>query len=490
MRTEKLVSSILLGCLGFLIPSAGFSQDQPAGERRLLYVATPGIRDELQYGGHGVLVFDIDRGHKFVKRIPFGGLDQAGRPLNVKGIAASASTGWLYVTTLEHLICIGLKSERVHWEKSYEGGCDRLALSPDGKTIYLPSLEKDHWNVVDAEDGKVMAKIVTNSGAHNTIYGPDGRKVYMAGLKSPLLRIADTEKHQIEKTVGPFSNVIRPFTVNGSQTLCFVNVNNRLGFEVGDLRTGKVLHQVDVTGYQQGPVKRHGCPCHGIGLTPDGKELWLVDGANCCVHVFDAKRMPPKQTESIKFRDQPGWITFSIDGRFAYPSTGDIVDTKTHKVVGGLRDEKGRDVQSEKLLEIDFRGNEPVRAGNQFGISRGPFDSAKALGKNAISPADAAKEEGNARIITVEFLVKSCHPVVPDGKCFRLFSKPSFTDKDVFAVHLTEKAVKKLGNKDLKELYLGKKIRVTGKVQGVVFSSAARTCPGIFVDDPDNVTIQ
>ena len=52
--------------------------------RRLLYVATPGVRNYLEYGGHGVLVFDIDAGHKFVKRIPTAGLDEAGKPLNVK----------------------------------------------------------------------------------------------------------------------------------------------------------------------------------------------------------------------------------------------------------------------------------------------------------------------------------------------------------------------------------------------------------------------
>ncbi|HYE72791.1 MAG TPA: hypothetical protein VEF04_05645, partial [Blastocatellia bacterium] len=35
-----------------------------AKERRLLYVATPGIRNYLEYGGHGLLVFDIDNGHR------------------------------------------------------------------------------------------------------------------------------------------------------------------------------------------------------------------------------------------------------------------------------------------------------------------------------------------------------------------------------------------------------------------------------------------
>ena len=170
--------------------------------------------------------------------------------------------------------------------------------------------------------------------------------------------------------MGPFSDFIRPFTVNGNQTLCFVNVNKLLGFEVGDITTGKMLHRVEVNGYKKGKVKRHGCPSHGIGMTPDEKELWVSDAANRRLHIFDATVMPPKQIVSIALRDEPGWVTFSIDGSLAYPSTGDVIDTRSRKILTGLRDEAGRDVQSEKLLEIDFRGNQPIRAGDQFGIGR------------------------------------------------------------------------------------------------------------------------
>jgi hypothetical protein len=45
-----------------------------------------------------------------------------------------------------------------------------------------------------------------------------------------------------------------------------------------------------------------------------------------------------------------------------------VIDVKQHKVVAGLKDEQGREVQSEKLLEIDFDGEQPVRAGDQFGV--------------------------------------------------------------------------------------------------------------------------
>jgi len=338
-------------------------------ERHFLYVAVPGIRNYVEYGGIGIIVYDIDNAYKFIKRIPTWDVS-SGEPENVKGIAASAKTGRIYVSTTKRLGCFDLTTDKKLWEKAYDGGCDRLAISPDGRTLYVPSLEGPHWNVVDALTGDVIAKIEPNSGAHNTIYGYDGSHAFLAGLKSKLLSVADTKKHAVVKKVGPFGDVIRPFTINGSETLCFVNVNELLGFEVGDLKTGKMLHRVEVAGYQKAPTKRHGCPSHGIALTPDEKELWLTDAANSSLHIFDATAMPPKQMTSIRLRDQPGWITFSIDGRTAYPSTGDVVDARTKRIVATLEDEAGRHVQSEKLLEIVFAGGKPVRAGDQFGIGQ------------------------------------------------------------------------------------------------------------------------
>ena len=117
-------------------------------------------------------------------------------------------------------------------------------------------------------------------------------------------------------------------------------------------------------------MKRHGCPSHGIGLTPDEKELWLSDGHNSRMHVFDMTVEPPKQIASLPLREQPGWVTFSLDGRFAYPSTGEVFDAKKKKLVVALKDEKGREVHSEKMIEIVFKEGVPVRTGDQFGLGR------------------------------------------------------------------------------------------------------------------------
>ncbi len=336
--------------------------------RRFLYVAEPGIRNYVEYGGIGVLVYAIDKGYEFVRRIPTFTPAEGRPPENVKGIAASARTGRLYVSTIGRLGCIDLTNDRLLWQKELEGGCDRLAISPDGTLLYVPSFEGPHWNVVDAMSGERVAKVVTDSGAHNTVYGRDGSRVYLGGLRSPVLSIADPKTHTVVHTVGPFSNSIRPFTVNADQSLCYVNVNELLGFEIGDIRTGKKLHRIEVQGYRKGPVKRHGCPSHGVGLTPDEREIWLCDGHNNAVHVFDNTVMPPKQIATIPVRDQPGWITFSIDGTHAYPSTGEVFETRTKKRIVALQDEAKREVGSEKLLEVAFEGERPVRAGDQFGI--------------------------------------------------------------------------------------------------------------------------
>ncbi|MBO0697842.1 MAG: hypothetical protein J2P46_05585, partial [Zavarzinella sp.] len=299
-----------------LAPISALAGGLPDG--RYLYVACPGIRDLPEFGGAGVLVFDIDHEHKFVKRIATPE-SKAAHPDNMKGVCASSATGRLYFTTPKKLYCLDLTTEETLWEKSLPQGCDRMSMTPDGKVLYVPSFEKDIWNVVDAGTGDVIATIETKSGSHNTVVGLDGSRMYLAGLKSPVLTVADTQTHKVVATVGPFAAAIRPFTVNGAQTLVYVNVNECLGFEIGDLKTGKKLYRVEVSGFKKGPVKRHGCPSHGIGLTPDEKELWVVDAFNQRIHVFDNTVMPPKQTVSIALREQPGWVTFSLDGKYGYP---------------------------------------------------------------------------------------------------------------------------------------------------------------------------
>src|SRR5687768_14402674 len=141
MKLQKSILCILL----LFCALAPISTTASAADRHFLYVASPGIRNYLEFGGVGILVFDMDAGYKFVKRIPTWEVAAGQAAENVKGIAANARTARIYVSTPKRIAAFDLLSDRKVWDKEFDGGCDRMALSPDGRTMYVPSFEGPHW---------------------------------------------------------------------------------------------------------------------------------------------------------------------------------------------------------------------------------------------------------------------------------------------------------------------------------------------------------
>src|SRR5262249_51789178 len=215
---KTIAARLLLGLLLLASSVMARAAEPAAGEKHYLYVVCPGIRNLLEYGGAGILVFDADNDHGFVKRIETPA-SKADQPDNIKGGCAGAAPKRLYFTTTVKLSCVDLVSEKTLWEKALPQGTDRMSMTPDGKVVYVPSFEKDIWNVVDAASGDVITSIETKSGSHNTVVGLDGSRMYLAGLKSPILRVADTKTHKVVQEVGPFGNVIQPLTVTAAQPL-------------------------------------------------------------------------------------------------------------------------------------------------------------------------------------------------------------------------------------------------------------------------------
>src|SRR3954467_307439 len=95
---------------GALVTPLAASARGEAKVSRLLYVVCPGIRDYPEFGGAGILVFDIDAGHKFVKRIPTDA-SKVAKPRNIKGVVASPATRKLHFTTPETLYSVDLVTE-------------------------------------------------------------------------------------------------------------------------------------------------------------------------------------------------------------------------------------------------------------------------------------------------------------------------------------------------------------------------------------------
>jgi len=354
-----LVVSLMIVGASSLPAAYGYNAQQ---EQRYLYVALPGSDDADPDRSVRILVFDITHAHRFVRRIPLWPAEGGEDSETVRGTAASPRTGRLYISTTRRLAAIDLKTDTVLWQQRYEDHCcERIAVSPDGQTVYAPAFGSAKWYVVHAATGQLRATIGVTGWPRDTKYSSDGRRTYLAAWESPILSVSDTARHEVVKTVGPFSASLCPFTVNAKATLAFANVDGLVGFEVGDLQTGLILDRVAADGYDKDAAAKYECPSHGIAFTPDERELWVADGVRNRLLVFDARVYPPTPLASIALTSQPRWIAFSRDGRSAYASTGDVVDAAARKIAGALNDAAGATVKSEHFLEIDFLEGQPIR---------------------------------------------------------------------------------------------------------------------------------
>ena len=268
------------------------------GEKHLLYAAVPGIRNYLEYGGIGRARLRHGR------RAPAGAADSRRSrsrtgvaPENVKGIAASAATGRLYVSTIRRVAAIDLAHRQDGLEQDLRRG-RRPHRAVAGRQDSLRSLARraalarrrrgDRRRHREDRHRLGRAQHDLRSRRHACL----SRRT--EAPQSWPLPIPKT--HKVVGGVGPFSSAIRPFTINNAQTLCFVNVNGLLGFEVGDIQ-----HRQDAAPRARCPATTRArssgtaAPATGSALTPDEKELWLADGANSRLHIFDATVMPPTQ---------------------------------------------------------------------------------------------------------------------------------------------------------------------------------------------------
>ncbi len=181
-----------------------------------------------------------------------------------------------------------LLTDKVVWQKDYPVGVDSFALTPDGNTMFMPGGEGEGapwWYVIKTATGRAVARIDGGSYPHNTIVSLDGKRAYLGPRGDPWVTVVDAKTYRVIRKVGPLRESERPFTINRKQTLVFTTASLSRGFQVSSIRTGKVLYTVDFGTY---PKDFHiSTASHGISLSPDEKQVWVIDAVSNVVRAFD-----------------------------------------------------------------------------------------------------------------------------------------------------------------------------------------------------------
>ncbi len=390
----------------------------PAAEEHLLYVARA-QRDRTGFRNlkPSIEVFDIDRAHQLIKVIPLTAPQGTTPVMGIRGITGSAATHTLYISHYGsykdlrpgrelsgYVLALDMETDEVLWNHALPSSVDRGAVTPDGATLFMPSGElatTPFFYTIDAATGleELERRIPVAPYTHNTVITLDGARVFMTAFGGwgnttfePFIHIADTQSGEVIQKVGPFSAHVRPITINGAGTLVFANVNNLIGFQVGDVMSGEVLYTTRAPVEKDKKSGHKADISHGISMTADESEIWVVDQINSGVHVFDVSGLPESPPVWKQYIDthngdekdadgnylygedgivgQPGWIMSSYDGTYLYPESGEIIDSKNKQVIGNLVGANGKYVHSRFALEVNMREGKVLRVGDQQGVGR------------------------------------------------------------------------------------------------------------------------
>jgi hypothetical protein len=351
-----------------------------SGVSHLEYVVQDGI----------ISIYDMDNEFKLLKTIS---LPQT--KAEVRGVSVAPSTHLMFISFggdggstgpngngTGSVLAYDLLSEKVIWEVHLATGIDSGQVSPDATRLYMPIGENSAsniWNILNTENGAVIGTIKGGAAPHNTVASPDGGYVYLDARQSRYLDAYETATGKV-KEIGPMVNTVRPFTVNGSNTLAFTSATEFDGFQVSSITTGKVLFTVSFAAYPKGfPFTT---ASHGVSLSPDESQLWVLDAVHKELQVWNVagvkEGIAPSQigvialagltgTEAGCVYDcgRGGWLQRSTDGRYVFVGdSGEVIETATRKVLTTLPTL----AQTKKTIEVDWQGGVPVATSGRSGV--------------------------------------------------------------------------------------------------------------------------
>lgn len=204
---------------------------------------------------------------------------------------------------------------------------EQLAVSADGRKLYIASEDTGQAVVMDAETGAQLATMEVGGEPEGVTLSPDGRWVYMTSEEDHQIAVIDT---QTDKVVATLNVGLRPrfteFSDDGA--LAFISAENDGTVTVADARNHRVLHTWKLEGGDMiRPV--------GMTVSHDGKLLYTVTGRGKQLVAIDVAT--GKQVAAVEVGPRPWGVAISPDGKTLYTANGSsddvsVVDAATMQV--------------------------------------------------------------------------------------------------------------------------------------------------------------
>ncbi len=208
---------------------------------------------------------------------------------------------------------------------------DHLAVTPDGKRLFVSALPGTKVYALDAASGHIEGAYEAGDWPHVLEISPDGEYVYSGSLGNQLLPYGhDTSVHQL--TVAEvhslrvihayrFAEGVRPFAFVSHTHLLVLQLSYLNGFAIFDLNTGRTTRTV---GLPLSPAAKRLLPQdypnqaahHGIAVSDDGQTV--CDAGTISNYVALVPLASRRARKIIPVGVAPAEALTSLDGRYCF----------------------------------------------------------------------------------------------------------------------------------------------------------------------------
>ncbi len=205
---------------------------------------------------------------------------------------------------------------------------EQVAVSRDGRRLFVASEDTGRALVIDARQGGVLASLEVGGEPEGVAVSPDGRIAYATSEEDHTVAVIPTERPHVRARVRVG---LRPrnavFTSDSRRA--FVPGENDSTVTVIDVASDRVVARTRLEGENSRPM--------GVAITPDDRHLFVTTGRGRRLVRLDAATL--RSAGSVEVGDRPWGVTLSPDGRFAFTANGPsndvaIVDVATMRVIG------------------------------------------------------------------------------------------------------------------------------------------------------------
>lgn len=231
----------------------------------------------------------------------------------------------LYVSRgyLGDVAAFDIASGKLIWRTTVDAGrADHMALSRDGRSLYVSAYTQNRTLRLDAVTGRITGEVATGISPHDNQLTHDGRlfnsSIGNVGLpvdpspggpsaNSPYrLTIADAKTLQVKDRI-PFAKGIRPWRFAPDEKRLYAQLSDEHAVIAYDLRARKVVRRLELP---IGPGVTSAdwvfaAPHHGLAISADGRTICIAGRASDYAALVRAPQLTLIAT--VPVGDSPGW---------------------------------------------------------------------------------------------------------------------------------------------------------------------------------------